>query len=75
VRDQGIGIPPADQARLFESFYRASNVGNRQGTGLGLVIAKKAVDLHGGTISVDSEVDAGTCIRVCLPLEDRRQAA
>ncbi|TAK71460.1 MAG: PAS domain S-box protein [Betaproteobacteria bacterium] len=68
VGDQGIGIPVADQARLFESFHRASNVGNRQGTGLGLVIVKKAVELHGGTISIDSKVDAGTRISVRLPL-------
>ena len=68
VADQGIGIPPEDQARLFESFHRASNVGNRQGTGLGLVIVKKAVELHGGTISIDSKVDAGTRISVRLPL-------
>ncbi len=75
VQDQGIGIPEADQARLFESFHRASNVGNRQGTGLGLVIVKKAVELHGGTIAVDSKVDAGTRIRVQLPLAETRKAA
>jgi PAS domain S-box-containing protein len=68
VGDQGIGIPLEDQARLFESFHRASNVGNRQGTGLGLVIVKKAVELHGGTISIDSKADAGTRISVRLPL-------
>jgi len=68
VGDQGIGIPIEDQARLFESFHRASNVGSRQGTGLGLVIVKKAVELHGGTISIDSKVDAGTRISVRLPL-------
>jgi signal transduction histidine kinase len=75
VGDQGIGIPPEDQARLFESFHRASNVGNRQGTGLGLVIVKKAVELHGGTISIDSKVDAGTRISVRLPLAPRAKAA
>lgn len=68
VRDQGIGIPLEDQARMFESFHRASNVGNRQGTGLGLVIVKKAAELHGGTISIDSKVDTGTRISVSLPL-------
>ena len=74
VGDQGIGIPLKDQARLFESFHRASNVGNRQGTGLGLVIVKKAVELHGGTISIDSKVDAGTRISVRLPLQQTAQA-
>lgn len=75
VGDQGIGIPAEDQARMFESFHRASNVGNRQGTGLGLVIVKKAVELHGGTISIDSKVDAGTRISVRLPLAQRAKAA
>ncbi len=75
VADQGIGIPPEDQARLFESFHRASNVGNRQGTGLGLVIVKKAVELHGGTISIESKVDAGTRISVRLPLTQSARAA
>jgi len=74
VGDQGIGIPLEDQAHLFESFHRASNVGNRQGTGLGLVIVKKAVELHGGTISIDSKVDAGTRISVRLPLPQMAQA-
>jgi len=68
VADQGIGIPEEDQARMFESFHRASNVGNRQGTGLGLVIVKKAAELQGGSISVDSKVNAGTRISVRLPL-------
>lgn len=75
VGDQGIGIPVEDQARLFESFQRASNVGNRQGTGLGLVIVKKAVELHGGTISIDSKADAGTRISVRLPLAPTANAA
>jgi signal transduction histidine kinase len=74
VSDQGIGIPLEDQARLFESFHRASNVGHRPGTGLGLVIVKKAVELHGGTISIDSKVDAGTRISVRLPLPQMAEA-
>ncbi|MEG4328904.1 ATP-binding protein, partial [Microcoleus sp. herbarium5] len=48
VQDTGIGIPVADQGRLFDSFYRAKNVGRIPGTGLGLSIVKKCVDLHGG---------------------------
>lgn len=75
VADQGIGIPVEDQARLFESFHRASNVGSRQGTGLGLVIVKKAAELHGGSISIDSKVDAGTRISVHLPLMQTDKAA
>lgn len=69
VEDSGIGIPVEDHARLFESFHRASNVQNRQGTGLGLAIVKKSVALHGGTITFDTKVDAGTRFYVKLPLQ------
>jgi signal transduction histidine kinase len=68
VRDHGIGIPPEDQARLFETFHRASNVGSIAGTGLGLAIVKKSVELHGGSVGVDSRVGEGTCFRVTIPL-------
>jgi PAS domain S-box-containing protein len=68
VRDEGMGIPPADRERVFESFYRASNAALIQGTGLGLAIAKKCVDLHGGQITVESEVGVGTTFTVTLPL-------
>ncbi len=68
IQDQGIGIPSEAIPRLFESFYRASNVGTIQGTGLGLAIAKQCVDLHGGQITVDSCVGAGTTFTVTLPL-------
>lgn len=66
ISDQGIGIPADEIQDLFESFQRASNVGNIQGTGLGLAIVKQAVDLHGGTIKVNSRVDHGTRITVRL---------
>lgn len=67
VQDSGIGIPLADQKRLFESFHRATNVGNIPGTGLGLVIVKRAVEAHGGTISVVSAVGSGTTFTVSVP--------
>lgn len=67
VKDQGIGIPPEDLTRLFESFQRASNVGKIPGTGLGLSIVKQCVDLHGGQVAVESEVGAGTTFIVTLP--------
>ena len=70
VRDQGIGIPEADRANLFDSFYRASNVGSISGTGLGLAIVKKSVDSHGGTIAVNSEVGVGTTFIVTIPLQN-----
>jgi len=67
VRDEGIGIPAADLPRLFEPFYRASNTGQIPGAGLGLSITKNAVELHGGTITVASEVGKGTTFTVSLP--------
>lgn len=68
IKDEGIGIPPEDQQRLFESFYRAKNVGKIPGTGLGLAIVKQSVDLHGGKIEATSDVGVGTKFTVTLPL-------
>ncbi|WP_368012021.1 hybrid sensor histidine kinase/response regulator [Laspinema palackyanum] len=68
VQDSGIGIPEPDLIHLFESFQRASNVGNLPGTGLGLAIVKKCVDRHHGTITVNSTVGVGTTFTVTLPL-------
>lgn len=68
ISDRGIGIPDADQAKLFTSFHRGSNVGKISGTGLGLSIVKKCVDLHKGTISVDSQVGKGTTFTVSIPV-------
>lgn len=67
MKDEGIGIPQEDQARLFRPFCRGSNVGSITGTGLGLHIAKIAVELHGGTIELKSQVGKGTLFTVCLP--------
>ncbi len=67
VSDQGIGIPEADLPRLFETFHRATNVGNIVGTGLGLAIVKRSVELHCGTISVGSTLGKGTVFTVSLP--------
>jgi signal transduction histidine kinase len=75
IQDRGIGIPPEDQPRMFESFHRASNVENRPGTGLGLAIVKKAVELHGGEISLKSAVGSGTRFTVMLPLRQANQPA
>lgn len=68
IADRGIGIPETDQPRLFEAFHRASNVGDIAGSGLGLLIVKRCVDLHGGRIEVDSQVGHGTTFTVTLPL-------
>lgn len=68
VRDRGIGIPAEDQARMFEAFHRARNVSDLPGSGLGLLITKRCVELHGGSIGFQSETGAGTVFTVRLPL-------
>ncbi|MFN6473083.1 MAG: ATP-binding protein [Nostoc sp. SerVER01] len=67
IQDFGIGIPAADIEHIFEPFHRASNTDNISGLGLGLPIIKKAVDLHGGEITVESAIDAGTTFTVIVP--------
>lgn len=71
VRDAGIGIPAADRDRIFQTFQRASNVGHRPGTGMGLAIVKQYVDLHHGAIRIESEEGKGTTVRVWLPIDLR----
>ena len=68
IADSGMGISAEDQARLFTRFFRTSAATAVQGTGLGLAIVKAIVESHGGQITVDSEVGAGTVFRVELPL-------
>ncbi|HLO87333.1 MAG TPA: ATP-binding protein [Nostocaceae cyanobacterium] len=67
VQDRGFGIPETDQKRLFEAFYRGSNVDHIPGTGLGLSIVKTLVELHKGEIKLVSEVGMGTTVTVKLP--------
>ncbi len=67
IRDQGIGILLEDRQFLYDSFHRGENVGNIPGTGLGLAVVKKCVELHGGSISVESEVGVGSLFTVWLP--------
>ncbi|NEP39271.1 MAG: hybrid sensor histidine kinase/response regulator [Okeania sp. SIO2H7] len=67
VMDKGIGMPPEYQKKLFSLFERAANVGDIQGTGLGLYIVKQAVEVHGGAIEVQSELNVGTTFTVTLP--------
>ncbi|MGI0484102.1 PAS domain-containing sensor histidine kinase [Pantanalinema rosaneae CENA516] len=68
VIDQGIGIPPEDLPYVFEPFHRGKNVSNIPGTGLGLNIVKRFVDLHNGQIQVDSSLNVGTTFTITLPL-------
>lgn len=68
VKDNGIGISEEDQKHLFESFYRAQNAVNIQGTGLGLNIVLRYVDLCGGSIKMNSILDQGTTFTITLPI-------
>lgn len=67
VRDQGIGIPQKDQEHVFDRFFRAHNAGNAQGTGLGLNIVSKYIELMKGKIWFESEPGRGTTFYVTLP--------
>ncbi|HEY9829708.1 MAG TPA: PAS domain S-box protein [Stenomitos sp.] len=69
VYDTGIGIPLSDQPHLFEAFHRGANVESIPGSGLGLTVAKKCVELHGGRITFTSEVGVGTTFTVMIPIE------
>jgi signal transduction histidine kinase len=64
IKDYGIGIPEQDQPFLFQSFFRASNTGNLPGSGLGLMIAKKLILLHGGNIRCESKADDGCTVTI-----------
>ena len=70
VKDTGIGIGEADRAKIFEKFYRAgdSRVAEVTGSGLGLALAREVVRLHGGDITVDSQVDKGSTFTLTLPI-------
>lgn len=70
VIDNGIGIPAKDQQKLFEPFHRASNVDVRPGTGLGLAVTKRAIELHGGKISFHSVENEGTTFTIVIPLNN-----
>jgi signal transduction histidine kinase len=71
IQDTGIGIPDAEQERLFQRFFRSSTATAQAipGTGLGLVISKAIAESHGGRINVRSRPGEGTCFRVELPIE------
>ena len=75
VKDYGIGIPKKDQEKLFDTFYRASNVGNIQGSGVGLTIVHEFVKIHDGSISVESKEGEGTTFTVILPREKKESMA
>ncbi|MBN8635408.1 MAG: PAS domain S-box protein [Anaerolineae bacterium] len=68
VQDTGIGIVPDERGRIFEAFFRGSNIGVVSGLGLGLTIAKAGIELHQGTITVESRLGHGTTVHIWLPL-------
>ena len=68
VRDEGIGIPEEDHRHMFDRFFRASNAGNVQGTGLGLNIVKRYLDLLEGSITFTSKYAEGTTFYVTIPV-------
>lgn len=74
IKDEGIGIPIENQPRLFTTFYRCSNVGQIKGTGLGLAVVKKCVDVHQGEIHLESQEGIGTTVTVKLPLSVQNTA-
>jgi signal transduction histidine kinase len=70
VRDTGPGIAEADQARIFEEFQQVDDTSTRKkgGTGLGLAIAKRIMEMHGGTLTVQSKPGEGSTFRMILPV-------
>ncbi|SFC76702.1 PAS domain S-box-containing protein [Halobiforma haloterrestris] len=70
VRDEGIGIDPEDQERIFEIFQRLHTREEHEGTGVGLALCERIVDHHGGEIQVESEAGAGTTFTISLPAVD-----
>jgi signal transduction histidine kinase len=74
VEDEGPGIAPEHQARLFERFYRVDKSRSREmgGTGLGLALVKWAAEAHGGSVAAQSGLGRGSTFRIMLPLPERR---
>ena len=73
VRDEGLGIRPEHLAHVFEPFFTTKGAG--EGTGLGLSVSHGIARDHGGWIEVDSQLGAGTCFRVYLPLADHERTS
>jgi signal transduction histidine kinase len=67
VKDEGIGIPKEDISKIFENFYRSSNVGTTKGSGIGLALVKEYIDILGGRVEVESILGQGSIFRVFLP--------
>ena len=74
MTDTGWGIPEEEQDQVFDRFFRGEKARSMQvsGTGLGLAVAQQIAGLHGGRITVESEVDQGSTFRIWLPLAEQR---
>jgi signal transduction histidine kinase len=71
VKDEGIGIEPEDREKIYEPFYRGQNVDRIVGSGLGLAVIKKCLELQGGEISLESEVGVGTTFTLRIPIKNK----
>jgi signal transduction histidine kinase len=70
VRDNGMGMSPAEATQVFDPFFRAERTRARPGTGLGLSIVKRMIEAHGGTVSLDTALGRGTTFCASLPLAE-----
>jgi two-component system sensor histidine kinase BaeS len=75
VSDSGIGIPPGEQARIFDRFFRASTARDRgiEGTGLGLANARAFAEAHGGRLDAGSELGIGSTFTLVLPVGEDKE--
>jgi two-component system sensor histidine kinase KdpD len=69
VADRGPGLPPGDEQRVFEKFYRLPHPGERSGAGLGLTICRAIIEAHGGRIWAENRPDGGVAFRFTLPVQ------
>ena len=67
ITDQGIGIPKEDLSNIGQKFFRAKNTLSVAGTGIGLYLTKHFIELHGGDVLIESELNVGTSVTVTLP--------
>jgi len=70
--DKGIGIEPLEIEKIFQPFYRAQNAKNISGSGLGLPLTKKIIEIHNGHLTIESEVNAGTNVNITLPIYSQK---
>jgi len=70
IKDNGIGIPEEDLEKIFEPYYRGKNISTEEGKGIGLSFVKEVIDLHGGKILVQSELNKGSTFSILLPIRE-----